>query len=306
MISYEVGGNEMRQSRAKIRREYKGQKVGMIIVFVILLPIVSIGLGYLGAKYLILPNLFSKQIITEESDPKPKTVNAENHKDKEVPQSTKETPREAYVNTFEIQGLDIFAIQVGSFSTKENAQGLIEELNNRGMGGYIWHNNGYKVITAAMLDRESIDMCMTEIKKVYDEAFVVTQNIPTRAVRYGKEDSKYVTSLQDQNIKLIEIFQSLSKTIKQMETEGNDVKNTLALIQGHRENLKNMKKELNKISPNSDIQPIHNAFIKIIDDMNVGLEYDANSDAAENLAKIQNTFLAGLYQYSDFAHRNEY
>ncbi|WZL74676.1 SPOR domain-containing protein [Clostridiaceae bacterium 35-E11] len=298
----------MRQSRIKSRKEYKGQKIGIIILFTILLPVISIGIGYLGAKHLILPNLFSKEIITEElnTSTNVEDVEVEIHKEEESPESAEETRQEDYINTFEIKGLDIFGIQVGSFSTKENAQSLIKELNRKGMGGYIWYDDKYKVITAAMLERESIDILITEVKQEYAEAFIVTQNVPTRAVKYGKEDAKYVSLLEKQNIKLIEIFQGLSKNIRQMKEEENSAKDALISIKGYQESLKKMKDELNAMPSNPNIQEIRNAFIKIIDDMNVGLTYDANLDAVEKIAKTQNTFLVGLYQYSNFAMRNEY
>ncbi|QEK12323.1 SPOR domain-containing protein [Crassaminicella thermophila] len=289
----------MRQSRVKTRKESKGKKFSFIIIFVLLLPGISIMLGYLGTKYVILPNLFQNKIITKEYTSNPKVSNSGN-KD-----FNNQVLQEAYANTFELKGMDIFSIQVGSFTTKENAQILIDELNTKKMGSYLWYNDGYKVLTISMLDRESIDMLLPRIKKEYNEAFVVKINIPTRAIKYGKEDSQYTMLLGDQNARLIKIFKDVSEIIKSSEENSLDIDQRNILVLKNIDNLKDIKAKMKVKVPSKHMQQIHNEFIEIVENFEQMLE-GVLKDDEKPIVAIQNALMNELFQYSNFAAKNEY
>ena len=44
----------MRQSRTRLRREYRKKTIVLILIFALIMPIISILFGYLGAKHIIL------------------------------------------------------------------------------------------------------------------------------------------------------------------------------------------------------------------------------------------------------------
>ena len=58
----------MRHSRVKIQKEYFGKKLLITILFLIILPAVSIVPGYLGAKYFVIPYFFSGNSSTSENE----------------------------------------------------------------------------------------------------------------------------------------------------------------------------------------------------------------------------------------------
>lgn len=302
----------MRQSRTRIRRKSKGNKFRFIIIFLILLPSISILFGYLGTKYVIKPILFKNSVVTKEKEiPKLEVKPNENIKNineepsKKVQSVSQEKAQEAYVNTLEIQGFDIFSIQVGSFSTKANAQALVNELSMKEMGAYIWYNEKYKVMTVSMLDRESLDLFMENIKKQYSEAFVTSANIPMMAIKYDKKDSKYGMLLESQNKKLIELFNDVAQIIKRSKENTIDIEECSSLIKKDIDVLKDMQRKFKEENPSEHMKPMHEKFIKIVNDLTNELE-NALQDNSKSLIGIQNAFMKGLYQYSDFTANNEY
>ncbi|MCT4606668.1 MAG: SPOR domain-containing protein [Marinisporobacter sp.] len=305
----------MRQTRTKVRRKSAGKKFTFMIIIMVLFGL-SISIGYLGTKHMILPMLASKEVAVEknnedqekkvvkpsvETTPVAKEVikqeSPQIKETKEVQKATKEVQN----STFEIEGLNIYSVQVGSFSTKENAQALVKELNTKNMGACIWHNDGYKVITTSMLDRKSIEQIIPDIKKEYNEAFVVTRKVPKKIVQYKKEDSDYIEVLESQQKKLMEVFTSLSQNIKQLQSPQMDSD----LVEGWVKDLKKIQEALKKKKLSEEIKTINDELIKVTDELVQELE-KATKDDKKLLVETKNAFMKGIGRYSDFLENNEY
>ncbi|TCO80003.1 SPOR domain-containing protein [Marinisporobacter balticus] len=293
----------MRQSRSKVRKESKGKKLSFIIIFLILLPSISILLGYLGTKYVIKPILSKNSVEIKENtfNEIPREVvkpdeNIQPNSENIQPTNEKET----YLSAFEIKGLDIFSMQVGSFSTKENAQVLVDELKSKEMGAYIWYNERYKVMTISMLDRESIEPFIRNVKQEYEGAFVTTRSVPIKTIKYAEADAQCSMLLESQNKRLIEIFKDVSESIIRSKEKPIHI-----LIQKQIDDLEDMKDKLKKEKPTKHIEAIYHAFVKLVDDFIQGLQDGLKNDT-KSCMTIQNTLMKGLYQYSDFVTNNEY
>lgn len=305
----------MRQTRTKVRRKSAGKKFTFIIIIMVLFSL-SITIGYLGTKHMILPMLASKEVEVEknnedqekkavkplaETTPQSKEViKQESPQIKETKEVEKDT-KEVQKSTFEIEGINIYSVQVGSFSTKENAQSLVAELNTKNMGSYIWYNDGYKVITTSMLDRKSVEQVMLDIKKEYKEAFVVTRKIPKKIVQYKKEDSDYIEVLESQQKKLMEIFMALSQNIEQSQSTQMDSE----LVKGWVKELKKIQEELKKKKLSNETKTMNNELIKLTEVLVQELE-KATKDDKKILVETKNAFMKGIDQYSDFLENNEY
>lgn len=286
------------------REEKMGSIFGWSFVFCILIT-VSVTLGYLGTKRYIIPH-FVKYETVKKVDATAKEVFEEK---KEVEQAEKEvnvkeekkkdhekTTEPAYVRTLELKGFDMFSVQVGSFSTKENAQELVDQLGENEMGAFIWHNETYKVMCSSSLDRKTIDEMMPNIKEKYAEAFVVKRSIATKAIRYSENDSEYSVLLGTQNEKFIEVLEEVSEIIKKSENK----EKSNGLIKKQLGNLKSIKTLLEKGKPSEEMKSTNDAFVEIVGGFTKELEEYLKGES-KSLVSIQNTFMKTLYEYSDFA-----
>ncbi|KXG77082.1 SPOR domain-containing protein [Thermotalea metallivorans] len=289
----------MRLTRNKMRQEYRKRKIGFLMIFAIVLPSLSIYLGYIATKFYIMPNLQSKEISQPpEGGPSLQSVKKDEEKGEAIP--TGQISQEAFANTFELQGLDLYCVQVGKFTAIENAQTLLKELKNKGMEGYIHEQDGYKVIAAALLDREGADQAIQSIRIHYPDAYVARMNIPVRAVKYTKEDVKYVLVLQQQNKRLIHVFDKLSTSIKEFKGSKEQIN---PLIKENVLELKSIKEEINKITPSKSMEKITAGFLKTIDATLSTLEEMQQDGQA---VQLQNSLNRGLYEYFVFATSNTY
>ncbi len=292
----------MRQSRLKTGREYKGRNIGFIIAFALILPVVAISLGYIGTKYIVVPNILSKQELPQKKEqvedgqqpPKPQ----------ESPSPSTETTQEAYASTFEIQGFTIHGVQLGSFSTTDNAKALMETLKKENIGAYLWQKDGFKVICIALMDRNEVDKILPKVKSFDENAFVVSTNIPVRAVKYNKDDAKYTLQISNENRKLIEVYQQLSKQIS--EEYINQHINDLEKISQQLQKIKEIKIEIEKTAPTEELSKLHSAYIEMLDQLISGLEESLALKDQSAFIRLQNTFTSSLYKYYSFATSDEY
>ncbi|WP_273224907.1 SPOR domain-containing protein [Geosporobacter ferrireducens] len=292
----------MRQTRLKTSREYKGRNIGIIIAFALLLPVIAISLGYIGTKYIVIPNILSKQELSQKKEMVQE--NREQPSPQESANTNAETTQEAYASTFEIQGFTIHGIQLGSFSTTDNAQVLMDTLRKENFGVYLWHKDGFKVISIALMDRNEVDKVLPKVKAFDENAFVVTTNIPVRAVKYNKDDAKYTLLLSNENRKLIEIYQQLSKQISEDYINQN-IKD-LEKISQQIQQVKEIKEEIEKSAPTAELGKLNAAYIAMLDQMIVGLEESLILKDQNAFIRLQNTFTSSLYQYYSFATSDAY
>ena len=61
---------------------------------------------------------------------------------------------------------DLFAVQVGAFSKKENAEGLVDRLQNNGFTAYITTKNPYRVQVGAFKTKDAAQELGDELKKI--------------------------------------------------------------------------------------------------------------------------------------------
>ncbi|MBM7556163.1 cell division septation protein DedD [Halanaerobacter jeridensis] len=61
---------------------------------------------------------------------------------------------------------DLFAVQVGAFSKKDNAEGLVNKLQNKGFTAYITTKNPYRVQVGAFKTKEAAEELGKELQKI--------------------------------------------------------------------------------------------------------------------------------------------
>lgn len=61
---------------------------------------------------------------------------------------------------------DLFAVQVGAFSKKDNAEGLVEKLQSKGFTAYITTKNPYRVQVGAFKTKKAAQELGKELKEI--------------------------------------------------------------------------------------------------------------------------------------------
>ncbi|MEW9123043.1 MAG: SPOR domain-containing protein [Thermotaleaceae bacterium] len=298
----------MRQTRIKTGRAYKERSLGMTLLFMLILPIISVVVGYLSAKYMIIPKLSAE---TKSTTDKESIAEMQVQQEKEAQQQTQnnstersQTTEEAYASTFEIQGFSIYGIQLGSFTTQDNAKALASDLAAKNLGTYIWNNDGYKVLTLALTERADADKILPKMKQYDENAYIVTTNVPIRAVKYDKEDAKYTLLFSNANRELISVYQQISKEIA--EAHVNNTMNLQDIVQKQLQELKDIKNEIGQSPPTANLQNIHKEYNQLLDHLILGLEEILTINSEKGFVKIQDTLTKSLYDYYKFATSSAY
>ena len=295
----------MRHSRVKIQKEYFGKKLLITILFLIILPAVSIVPGYLGAKYFVIPYFFSGNSSTSENEIEIQDVGQNSTPIiEEAPQIQSQNPQDIVAGSLELSGFDIFSIQVGSFSTKENAEALVQELEQKKMGAYLYENHGFKVITLSLLERTQVDATIPTIINNYEGAFVVPISIPQKSLEYLEGERPYLELLKIQNDRMRQVLSVFSDCVYQFKNNLINKDSFLIKINQVKGDAYVIKENLSSIEPSPRFLPLHQEFMNLISSIIEDTE-QSNTISEEVLVAHNETALTkGLYSlmkiYTEF------
>jgi hypothetical protein len=287
----------MRITRRKLKQEYKTKSVGLTVVFTFLLPILSIYLGYTAFKFFIVPGMQSKE-LPQQSDiiPSEQTIMNNQKKNDAIP--SEEVTKEAFVTTFELEGFNFYSIQIGKFTTIENAEMMKTELKTKGYEGYIYQNDGYKVIAMSSLSRTGIDAEIENIRKDYPDAYVTTTNIPVQQIKYEKDDGKNTLSIEAQRDKFMDTLFKMSAHGEELLKEDIDAERIKTIANENITVFESIKNELNNITTGSSVGELTQKFIEVIDTGLIHLNEVAQTGSSSD---YQNALNEILYRYLAFA-----
>lgn len=255
----------MRLSRSKIRNEYFGKKFLTIILFLIILPILSIFPGYLAAKYFVIPHFSSGNSSNYENEIQSKNIEQNITSEvEEVSQIKNQNPQETASGSIEFTGFDIFSVQVGNFSTKENANALIEELDQRNMGAYLYESDGFKVITLSLLERSQVDATIPAILNIYEGAFVVPIKISPKTLEYSQDEKQYLELLKIQNERTNQILKIYSDYLFQFKNNLISKETYINNISQVKDSFLLVKENLSSIEPSARLLPLHQEYVGLI------------------------------------------
>ena len=95
------------------------------------------------------------------------TTSSITSKDADLKSDTNKQEKEDDQTTIKPQAnSDLFAVQVGAFSKKDNAQGLVKKLQNKGFTAYITTKNPYRVQVGAFKTKEAAEELGKELKQI--------------------------------------------------------------------------------------------------------------------------------------------
>lgn len=173
--------------RRRIRRHpapYRGKKIQVNFVPVIVIICLSVCAGYLTAKYVVYPVLGYEpaglQIFQQKDKTSDPSEDKQEEKQTEKSEDLKETTVKATSEATETEtpsaSVDViedqiqsgkqtgYAIQFGSYSTKEAAENSVSQLKQSGITAEVVEKDGaYKVISRLF---DTKDKAKTELKKM--------------------------------------------------------------------------------------------------------------------------------------------
>jgi hypothetical protein len=292
----------MRITRSKLRQTYKNKSFGLTVAFTIILPVISIYLGYTAFKLFIIPGLQPKEIPKQSIGVIPEqTVSDKQNSSETVPMQ--EETQEAFVTTFELEGVNFYSIQIGKFTTLENAETLRTELKTKGYEGYIYQEDGFKVIAISLLNRAGVDLELQKIRKIYPDAYVTTMSVPAQLIKYTKNDSKNTLSIEEQNKRIMNAFLKMSGYVEQLSREDADVERIKTVADENLKEIESIKNELKKIKSSSNIEKVAQDLMNVAD---VAIMHLMEGKQTGTVSKLQRALNESLYEYVSFSINSQY
>ena len=305
----------MRYSRIRKRRYHRRYLFILVVgvlLFVSLYVASSAAVGNFISKMLspILTTLYG-----EESDSSNHMASSEDENEAEgikltVPRDIVENAEQAdnvhkVTENLEISPQKLSSIQMGAFSSKENANILASEVQAKGGAGYIIDDQYFRVIAMAFLDEADALSVKEQLKndQIDCQIYEITYpgvNMKITASQKNAEEIKKAFSLWEEQYKRLE------DTIIEMDKELITSQTACNRIQNIQDELKQQLEKLHELSAKQDSNHIlqglidlyHSgidAFQKIID------ENQANRVAISS--KIKYTYIDMVYQFKQYMEK---
>ncbi|MCT4594930.1 MAG: SPOR domain-containing protein [Anaeromicrobium sp.] len=263
----------MRRNRRGFRKESKYKKFLFLLIFCILLPAIAIYGGFYASRYVILPAIMyeediNKEVVVDDTQEKKVENTDETRKVEKSPSQSKEMK-------YTMKGITIYGIQIGSFTSLDNAKIQLKELKEKNIIGRIVERNNYKVIVGFGFERETIQKAIPLVKEHFKEAFVFEQYIKEKDIMVENNDKEYVTKLNQVNEKIFEEMEKIEKYIiqskeKQVEISSSEIEKNIKEIKG-------LEKELKDININNRGKEFKEEYTSMVGELIKGLSNEISS-----------------------------
>jgi DNA-binding FrmR family transcriptional regulator len=209
-----------------------GKGKTLLLLFV-MIPLLGIALGYGVAKVLIIPYFAQDQEDAagtsngQKSPTGPSEPAETGATDDADPQSPAEDEQAAHAfqQAFRVEGFDLYRIQVGAFSSPQNALKLAEELNDNGMAAAVDEDGMHKVYTLYSFSRELAEAVIDKVRAHYIDAHISKASFPSVEIKFPESYSREASMLRDQleeckdMLKQISAAEAAEKSIESMVGE---------------------------------------------------------------------------------------
>jgi hypothetical protein len=193
----------------KKRKDTAGKtaKGKAILLLFVVIPLLGIALGYGISKAVLIPYLTESQGEPAEPASGDKTPG-----DKQAPGTIpgpgeaepEQTDRQvdgainAYRPMFDVEGFQLYRIQVGAFSNEENALRLAEELNDKGLAASVDTEGMIKVYTHYFFSREEAEAALGKVRAQYSDAHISQASFPSVEIDFPGSSSPAAGLLKEQ------------------------------------------------------------------------------------------------------------
>lgn len=242
--------NLRKKRKAKVG---KGVNIALLIVLV---PILGTLLGYAVSQKVLIPYLADKEDAVQ-STGSAGEISRDDAKPDETDQSK---PVVAYQRVIDVEGMSIYCIQVGAFSSRDNAERMLEELNDKGFAGSIRKDTMYKVYSLYAFNENIARKQLDSIKEVYSDAHISTISYPSIGISYPDSSSREAEDLWKQ----IADSRRMIISVADKAASGESIKD---IIEGHTTQLKQYKENLEKQDMPSILAGYKDEAVKMYDDI---------------------------------------
>lgn len=199
-----------RRYRNYYERKKSRDKLLTILFFVIIAPIVSVLLGFMLVKYIIMPQFINSTNLNEAQNQYYQLDDIENNESKD----------EMNKQNVKIDNLNIYNIQTGSFSDIDNAKKSLNSLLTKGIPAYIVKLDNYKIFSGTFLDRTYAEEYSQYIKTKGVDVFINENLVEGKTLNYEGENFDS-NEIKDIAMKIKDSYKEESKLWKQTLISGN-------------------------------------------------------------------------------------
>ncbi|WFD11441.1 SPOR domain-containing protein [Tepidibacter hydrothermalis] len=199
----------------------------------------------------------------------------------------------------QIDGFDIYSIQVGSVKNYKEAQNIVNNLENASIPNYVHKKeSAYKVYTYVSLEESNVRKYLENIRASYSDAFI-------SKIEVGSIDLEYTKKYEYMN----EVCKDLSSMIENMKQESqfwNEYKMGKSNYDDYIKIMNNKSKIVDSLTKNSKKFKGKDAenFEKELSEF-CGLDKKNIESVNKNLGKndlksCEKLFLSSLFKYNEF------
>lgn len=238
----------MRNSIRRKRHRMEKDRLVTFIAFFVVAPLISIVLGFAIVKFLVIPTFLPVQDETNQlTNQGDINDNIDGFEQEEYQPNYEEDNNQnetTQVKQSEIEGIVLYNLQVGNFSSEENANNLIKELNSKEMLGYLVKGDSYIVFAGTYLTRAEADKYLPEVKISYNDAFISTFSLQDKVITYNSDEENSANNLIEVMNAINNAYnEELSLWYKALET--NEIKLLLDEMASNSNNFKTLIAKVN-------------------------------------------------------------
>lgn len=283
----------MRRSIRKRKSQNRKDKLISFLAFFVFAPTVSIFLSILLIKYIILPQ-FSQDVGVNKETPSLTNEKQSNSEDIQIDDSSNFTETENN-STFELNrdSIVIYNIQVGSFNEITNAEQLIDQMEKKGLGGYVVKTDNYKVFAGSFYTREEADEYLPQIRESYEDVFVSSAIYSFSTINCDEQDRENINIIGD-TLDLLDDAYGVEASLLASGIKENNLSLFSQFMRDNTENIEETFSKLNDKSTTQQVNIIRNKIEEIINERKNILEEVGNG---KGKLQIYKKFFTHFHKY---------
>lgn len=256
------------------------------LIIILILPILSVLIGYFGVKFYLQSNDLAK-VQEQEVESKTEEPVSEDPNPPVVIDNTEEPETEEVVaeEVYTFDALKIYAVQAGAFSTKTNADQYKKEMNDKGFGGHVYQTSKYKVYVSAFTNEIIAREYAQEFNAVVEGAYATAITLENEPFNYPAEEKDAVSALDGYLADYLKVVDRLNTVMvndfsQEFPLEHNDF---LDLLDYEKKNLNTIREGLASLTLDyKESKAVKGSFNTLLEELIAEIEKVESSDRKSN------------------------
>ncbi len=265
----------MRSGRIKIKRYKTGKSKGLILLLPLML-VIAAGIFLSRQGYITLPSLGTPHLSKEDMQMETRVLT--------------------------LEGASHFALQLGAFSEKSGADALAESYKKRGAAGYIYHQEGYRVLAAAYETRSDAQAVQERLSRDHNvDAYLYPLTRSQITLRLTGQKAQ-LDALSDAFDLCIQLTSSLSRLSQALDEGAMTPEQVGEALRSQQNTLSTLKARMLSLFEQGE-HPAVSALARLMEDMNIHLSNAMASGTATRLgSQVKYCQLMLLCQLEDYVN----